>query len=175
MRNLLLILILTIEFFAFSVPYKSYTHPISGGVKIIKIDQDKFVARHNYYRKKLGVPNVKWSDEIAAYAQKWANRLALTCQMKHRSKDEYGENICYTSSSYTENEVVDVWASEEKDFDHTNPVFRSKDLYKYGHYSQLIWRKTKFIGAGAAKCKHGGEIWVCNYDPPGNYINEKVY
>lgn len=145
-------------------------------VKVIRINKEKFVERHNFHRKKVGVPDVEWSDDIADYAQKWANRLALSCKLQHRSaKHGYGENICMAPLSYTEADVVDVWASEEEYFDHKNPVFRHKDLYKYGHYSQVIWRKTKKIGAGAAKCAHGSSIWVCNYDPPGNYIDEKVY
>lgn len=145
-------------------------------IEVIKIDKEKIVERHNFHRRKVGVPDVKWSDEIATYAQKWANQLAVNCQLKHRSdKHGYGENICMAPLSYDEDDVVDVWASEEKNFNHKNPIFRHKDLYRYGHYSQLIWRKTKEIGAGAAKCKHGSSIWVCNYDPPGNYIDEKVY
>ncbi|MCB9222971.1 MAG: hypothetical protein H6582_02245 [Crocinitomicaceae bacterium] len=145
-------------------------------IEEIKIDQQKFVDRHNYYRDKVNVPKVEWSDEIALYAQEWANQLALSCQLKHRSgNDGYGENICMAPISYDEEKVVDIWASEEAKFNHNDPVFRHKDLYKYGHYSQLIWRKTERIGAGAAKCSHGSTIWVCNYDPPGNYIDQRVY
>ena len=163
----------------FSIPY------IQGGmicskhpdqkIEVIRIDQQKFVDRHNFYRKKVGVPDVEWSNEIAAYAQEWADKLAQNCELKHRSKDDYGENICLTPQTYDENQVVDIWASEEKYFNHKDPVYRHKDLYRFGHYSQLIWRKTKKIGAGAANCKHGKAIWVCNYDPPGNYIDQKVY
>ena len=139
------------------------------------IDKKAFVYRHNYYRQKVGVPPVEWDDELAKYADNWAKRLALTCEMNHRKKDNYGENIYWHSSESNENRVVDKWAAEEKYFNHKNPVYKKGQSSKFGHYSQIIWRKTKKIGAAVRNCKGGGQIWVCNYDPPGNYVNEKVY
>jgi hypothetical protein len=34
-----------------------------------------------------------------------------------------------------------------------------------------VWRGTTQLGCGMAQCG-GNDIWVCNYDPPGNYQNE---
>ncbi|MEO9532073.1 MAG: CAP domain-containing protein [Crocinitomicaceae bacterium] len=147
--------------------------PAQPGAPII--DKKAFVDRHNYYRKKVGVPPVVWDDDLAAYADKWAQRLALKCEMKHRSKDNYGENIYWHSGESNEVKVVDKWAAEEKYFNHNDLFYRKGKSSKYGHYSQIIWRKTKRIGAAVRTCKNGGQIWVCNYDPPGNYVNQKIY
>jgi pathogenesis-related protein 1 len=145
--------------------------------EVVEINKEDFVDRHNYYRSKLEIDNVEWSDEIAEYAQKWANKLASTCSMTHRSgKRKYGENIAKTPSRYTEFDVVDLWASEEKYFNHKDKLFKKKNWQQYGHYSQMIWKDTRKIGAGAAICKSSGMvIWVCNYNPPGNFFGEKVY
>lgn len=80
-----------------------------------------------------------------------------------------------TSGKADENRVVDKWAEEEKYFNHKKRTYERGTGRKYGHYSQVIWRDTKLIGAGVATCRNGSQIWVCNYDPPGNYIGEKVY
>jgi len=140
-----------------------------------KLDKEKFVERHNYYRKKVGVPPVEWSDELAVYADGWAKRLAQRCQLQHRKTHKYGENICKYPSGGNEYKVVDLWASEEQYFNHKKRTYRLKGGEKYGHYSQIIWAKTTKIGAAVRMCKDGSQIWVCNYDPPGNYIDAKVY
>jgi hypothetical protein len=43
-----------------------------------------------------------------------------------------------------------------------------------GHYTQIVWRNTKSVGCAVARGK-GVEVWVCNYDPPGNYAGQRPY
>lgn len=144
-------------------------------VERVSFDHQRFVERHNFYRSKLGIPDVEWSDEIAEYAQKWADHLARNCDFEHNPSTDYGENIYMTTGTADEYRVVDKWAAEEKYFNHKKRTYQRGVGRKYGHYSQVIWKETKHIGAGVARCKHGDEIWVCNYDPAGNFIGEKVY
>ena len=47
-----------------------------------------------------------------------------------------------------------------------------------GHYTQLIWAKTYAIGCGYTQYRDGRfnkGLYVCNYGPAGNYINENIY
>jgi len=138
-----------------------------------KKEQEEIIDVHNQWRAEVGVDNLKWSDELASVAQKWANKLAKQgCRMKH-SKSPYGENIYWSSFASTPKEAVDEWGTEKKYY-HGRKIKASK-VHKYGHYTQMVWRKSKLVGCGRAKCKRGGEIWVCNYSPAGNIIGEYAY
>jgi pathogenesis-related protein 1 len=136
------------------------------------------VARHNYWRSKVKVKPLVWSEELAAFAQKWADELARKgCEMEHRPATgewgtRYGENIYWSSGMSNEaTAVVDSWASEVKFF---NPRNGKCSGGVCGHYTQIVWSATTQVGCGMAKCGNE-EIWVCNYDPPGNYKNQKPY
>lgn len=58
----------------------------------VEIDKEAFVSRHNFYRSKVGAPDIHWNDSLALYAQTWANYLAKRCELEH-SDGGYGENI----------------------------------------------------------------------------------
>ena len=137
------------------------------------------VDRHNYWRSKVGTPALVWSDKMAAFAQAWATELSTRgCEMKHRPRkgkwngSAYGENIYWSSGLKNHAaDVVDAWASEVVYYDSISGKCKNDVC---GHYTQLVWSKTSEIGCGMAKCGNQ-EIWVCNYNPPGNYIGQKPY
>jgi len=62
-------------------------------------ESQAIVERHNYWRAELGIAPLTWSDELANYAQQWANKLSNRgCQLEHRPNDGewkqlYGENL----------------------------------------------------------------------------------
>lgn len=131
--------------------------------------------RHNKWRAELGLPPLKWSNKIAAVAQKWANVLKNRgCKMEH-SSTKYGENIYWSmGAKRTPQEAVDAWGSEKQYFNFET-LTCNEHWSKCGHYTQLIWENTTSVGCAMAYCKDGAEIWVCNYDPPGNYTGQKPY
>jgi len=143
-------------------------------IKTETINKELIVERHNYHRAKVGAPDIQWSDTLAEYAQNWAEKIAETCQLKH-SGGQYGENIFWSTTPRAGNYVVDSWCKEEKYFNHKNTTYSQGKSSKSGHYSQVIWAKSLFVGAGVAFCANGSQMWVCVYDPPGNYIGEKAY
>jgi pathogenesis-related protein 1 len=144
----------------------------SSEVKIKEIDQNKVVELHNIYRREVKVPNLEYSEECAAYAQRWAKYLAQKNKgLNHSNSNKYGENIYWCSAEASETKMVDSWVKEKKLFSTKSRKHNSKN----GHYTQVIWKDTKFVGAGMAVAKDGSEYWVCTYYPAGNYIGEKVY
>ena len=153
----------------------------STGSAFTATDVESFVGYHNKIRSKIGVEPVEWSPEIAAYAQKWADRLAAKGDLEHRPVDGewarvYGENLAIDRSIVA---CAEVWHSEVKDYPSVEPIPSDFSSFTAGHYTQMVWRKTKRIGAGVAKVKEGPfkgmTLVVCNYDPAGNMIGEKPY
>lgn len=122
------------------------------------------------------IPPLVWSSEVAQTAQAWAER----CKFEH-SGGKYGENI-YASAgkSASPADVVESWVSEAKNYDYA--ANSCSDVC--GHYTQVVWRKSERLGCGMANCSVNSpfgsgfsdwEFWVCNYDPPGNFNNQKPY
>lgn len=131
---------------------------------------------HNQARREVGIEDLKWSDELAAYAQEWADELAQSgCEMVHRTVNDKGENIYWVSdlSSTTPMDAVYAWYSEKADF--KNDVLSMDNILTIGHYTQIIWKDTREVGMGMAVCEDGGAIVVANYDPSGNYLGERAY
>ena len=127
---------------------------------------------HNEYRSDVGIAGISWSEEVATSAQAWADELAKDCDFKHSGGD-FGENIwAGTEGAYSPTNVVDSWGGEIVDYDYeSNTCAADKDC---GHYTQIVWKNTTKVGCGVATCG-GLDIWVCQYDPPGNFIGEKPY
>ena len=141
-------------------------------VKTRTIDQQKIIDRHNHYRKMVHVPSLKYSKECADYAQHWAEKLALQNNgLKHSGSSKFGENIYWKSGKANGVIMVDKWAEEKKYFNSKS----RKHTHKNGHYSQVVWRNTEYVGIGMAIAKDGSEYWVASYYPAGNYIGEKAY
>lgn len=134
-------------------------------------------AAHNRVRAPLKLPPLVWSSELARFAQSWADKLAKRgCRLQHRprsgaDKQKYGENIfSATGQSSDVGAVVDAWAEEVKDY--SPKTNRCKGVC--GHYTQIVWRASRQVGCGMATCGDT-EVWVCNYDPPGNFVGQKPY
>jgi len=153
----------------FILPFISFTSEIS---EEREIDQFAVIERHNDYRRDLGLNDLQYSEECAQKAQLWAEHLAKKNRgLKHSKFDGYGENIAWNSIEMSESETVDMWGEEIEKFNKR----RRKFTYATGHYSQIVWKNTKFVGTGMAVAKDGSEYWVCNYYPTGNVIGEKAY
>ncbi|KYF73680.1 Fis family transcriptional regulator [Sorangium cellulosum] len=120
------------------------------------------------------LPGLTWSREIAEVAQAYADR----CVFDH-SESRYGENLYRTGrSSVTPEEVVAAWVDEAANYDLASNGCSST----CGHYTQVVWADSLRLGCGVADCtgdpRFGGgawQIWVCNYDPPGNFVGERPY
>lgn len=142
---------------------------------------NQILNAHNNYRLELGLDNLVWSKALATSSKKWANKLISSNQFKHSNTDN-GENIYYISGADANPiEVVDSWASEKEFFNYQTKKcienccdFEECCQDKCGHYTQIIWRDTKEVGCAVSK-KGSTQIWVCQYNPPGNYVDEKTY
>lgn len=133
------------------------------------------LERHNYWRADVGVTEkLEWSEEMADWAADWAKKLKRkNCGWEHRPDNDFGENLFKgTAGAFDAAYVVDAWASEKADYNYDKN--KCKPGKMCGHYTQIIWQTTKKVGCAKIECD-GMDIWVCNYDPPGNWVGEKPY
>ncbi|HEV1287898.1 MAG TPA: CAP domain-containing protein [Bryobacteraceae bacterium] len=129
------------------------------------------LAAHNAVRARAKVPPLMWSDKLAAEAQRWASRLLAGNKFDHNPDSHYGENLFdIRGDSVSPAFVVSAWGSEVKDYDYASNTCRRV----CGHYTQIVWASTKQVGCGVARDSRR-EVWVCNYDPPGNWIGKRPY
>jgi pathogenesis-related protein 1 len=131
----------------------------------------EMLAAHNAVREDVGVPKLIWSPDLARAAQVWANRLASEGALRHSPNPKYGENLYLIHNGRSSaREVVNSWAAEASDYDYPRNTCRSR----CGHYTQIIWSETRQLGCAVAR-RDQTEVWVCEYNPPGNYVGERPY
>ena len=151
-------------------------------------DIDEMLAAHNRWRKTVNTAPLTYSSTLAASAQEWANHLKQSnhCQMQHSKPDgKYGENLFWASAlrwsdgrsemqTVSPKQVVDDWGNERADYHYKdNSCTKGKMC---GHYTQVIWNSTSTVGCAFAVCEDSHEqVWVCQYQTPGNWIGQKPY
>ena len=129
------------------------------------------LAAHNVVRAREHVPPLQWSERLAGYARAWAERLLTEKRFLHHRDRAYGENLFEISGARASPaQVVAAWDAESADYDYLTNKCRGV----CGHYTQVVWASTKQVGCGVARDSRR-EIWVCNYDPPGNWIGKRPY
>jgi len=143
-------------------------HAASGDESGVPTGLAGILAAHNKLRAQHCAPPLAWSPQIAKVAQHWADHLAgANCAFNH-SHGRYGENLAAGSpGAMTNYGVVEYWYREIDKYDFAHGGF-SMDT---GHFTQVVWRGTTQIGCGTTTCG-GFQLWVCNYDPPGNMQGE---
>lgn len=84
------------------------------------------------------------------------------------SNGNYGENVFWTSDinlsdSDAAIQATKLWYNEVSKYDYNNPGFSLST----GHFTQIVWKSTIYLGIGVARSKSG--VYICgSYDPPGN-------
>lgn len=131
----------------------------------------EMMGAHNAVRAKLGLPPLAWSDSLAERSQQWAEALIHRGEFTPRRDGVYGENLFeIMGDTAAPSDAVNAWASEAKDYNaETNTC-----SHRCGHYTQLVWRDTKYVGCGVAG-NGKRQVWVCNYDPAGNVSGQRPY
>lgn len=151
-------------------------------------------AAHNVSRAGLGLPDLTWSTELAEFAQQWSDSLAgdQCGSIQHRDQNRYGENLAMRGSTrvgegFSPEDAVAGWVAEEACWDFgtiqgsercDTSCVQDLNSNGCGHYTQVVWRNTERVGCGYSTCERQGfryEVWVCNYDPPGNFIGQAPY
>lgn len=136
--------------------------------------KDQCLKWHNEYRSAHQVGNVTWNDKLAEGAEEWANYLADNNKFEHKKNIQPGENLYLSGSPLpTEpcTEATQLFYGEIKDYDFNKPGF----ALNTGHFTQVVWKNTKEIGAAVKTRKDGRLIVVIRYSPAGNFVGEENF
>ena len=150
-------------------------HPKPEQTPLSSEEIETILERHNYWRADVGVnEKLQWSDDMAKLAADWAKKLKrMGCGFEHRPDNKFGENLFKgTTGYYSAADAIDAWASEKPDYNYNRN--KCKPGKMCGHYTQIVWKTTQKVGCAKITCD-GYDIWVCNYDPPGNWVGQKPY
>ena len=150
-------------------------------------DQLGMTEAHNVVRASVSPPAnpplapLVWSDGLVTIAKAHADK----CIFEH-SMGDTGENLYASvgSPAPTPQSVVDSWASETEFYDYASNDCTPGE--QCGHYTQIVWRDTGAVGCAQVTCTGNSPFsgpfaddpwvnWVCEYDPPGNWVGEKPY
>ncbi|KAH6932401.1 hypothetical protein HPB50_005313 [Hyalomma asiaticum] len=169
------------------------------------------VNRHNEHRSEVaqgrlrGFPaaadmqELLWDDEIAQVAQAHASLCTpptgdILQHDKHEDRftsqfQTTGQNLAWDGQSYPVNGpnwtfAIDEWYVEYKHY--PAQYVRQfpgagRTAMPTGHFTQVIWAKTRYIGCGYVYYTVPGaqfpymRKYTCNYGPSGNYRRRSVY
>ena len=119
-----------------------------------------------------------WSASLADTARSWAAQcrdtqapIGMIDHNPGRSTGHpwyVGENIYAASWPAPPQSAVTSWASEVAFYDYARNSCAAGQVC--GHYTQLVWRTTAFVGCARSYCPglaYAHSV-VCNYGPGGN-------
>ncbi|CAH1773109.1 unnamed protein product, partial [Owenia fusiformis] len=158
---------------------------IGFGYSQTTVFEKNILRRHNELRAcHENTPPLKWHKAMATRALIYCKTLERTGAFAHspsskRQKPLAGENLWRSRSSYSQrsgmnemgNKAAQSWYDEIEDYNYNEPGFSSAT----GHFTQLIWETTEFLGCGIAEGKHGrwySYTVCCQYSLPGNYMKQ---
>ncbi|XP_018561493.1 venom allergen 3-like [Anoplophora glabripennis] len=151
------------------------------------------VNKHNELRRMIsegrvpGQPRgtnlkqLRYDENLAREAQK----ISDTCRFEHVKVSDgrwhaVGQNL-YASYS-TAHQPGANWAKAIQDWFNEYPYYKYGDRstnHQNGHYTQVVWADTEYVGCGYTLCKGTSwpyeKIYTCNYGPAGNYVGQLPY
>lgn len=139
--------------------------------KFVTFAKKGFEATNNF-RTIHHSPPLKWSDKLAARAQKLAYQMALNGSIQAPGIDQLGENRAKLSAvnydcEMAGEEAARIWYSQGSRYSYSDPRMNSDT----DSFTQMIWKSTRDVGMGCAQRKGSvtNEIYVVAlYYPSGN-------
>ncbi len=137
------------------------------------------IVMHNSARASVRQGELVWDADLAADATAYAQEMARTNRFEHstqpRGNPNQGENLWRgTRHAYRYDEMAQHWIDERRDFLNgaVPAISRTGDYRDVGHYTQIIWSRTRRFGCGMASNAHD-DFLACRYVPAGNVVGER--
>uniref|UniRef100_A0A1I7TDR0 SCP domain-containing protein n=1 Tax=Caenorhabditis tropicalis TaxID=1561998 RepID=A0A1I7TDR0_9PELO len=150
------------------------------------IAKGTYVAKGTQQKPGANLRKIKWDNTVATSAQNYAN----TCPTGHSKGSGYGENLYWSWTSGTPSALDSYgpkasasWESEFQSYGWTSNTLDTATFNSgIGHATQMAWANTYAIGCGVKNCGPDATknnmikiAVVCQYNTPGNYINQPIY
>lgn len=134
------------------------------------------LAAQNDARKRMGVPALKWSSELASRADAVARVAGKgSCSINAAQRTAKAENASYywaagmrriagsdmaqdISASY----LVSRWREGSADYDVAKGLCRTKSS-TCDSYSRMVAPKAKSVGCARNICSNQAQVWICLY------------
>lgn len=127
------------------------------------------LTTHNIYRKNHKSPKMEIDTKLCKEAQKYAEYLASIHKVVHDENTNCGENIITLKGVLSNGRnVTNWWYKEINKYNFDNPRFDPSS----GHFTQVVWKNSKFFGYGEAVSNHKTIYAVARYFPAGNVDKE---
>lgn len=169
-------------------PINSTTSPTNASIQSTKTNNDtsqQIIDSHNLYRNNTNpraknMKDIRWSDDLAQSSMQWAKQ----CKWQHSNTKNVGENLYATTiknKNFDPSIAVKSWGDEGEYYNYNNNSCQKGK--QCGHYTQVVWANSDKVGCAINTCDKldgsgfpsGGTFVVCQYSPPGNYVNQKPY
>ncbi|KAH6662784.1 CAP domain-containing protein [Halenospora varia] len=138
---------------------------------------EQAVQAHNKARSEApggSRPALRWSNQLAASAQAWANHLASINAMQHDpNSGAEGENLYGTTGEAKFVDAANAWCNERANY-HGEKIGEG-NFGSYGHYTQVVWPETTEVGMAMAKGSNGWTWVVGRYKARGNYSGQTAW
>ena len=159
--------------------------------QVTSAERQAFLDGHNNVRRMVDpracppLPPLVWHDALAELAQNYSEK----CTFTHNSQrvmavkgifSSVGENLYQGLGLHSSmnagvmevENVTETWIMEEMFYNYTTNTCSNV----CGHYTQVVWRNTTYIGCGITNCTSPDRyIVVCNYGEAGNFVGQSPY
>lgn len=149
-----------------------------------RIEAQEMLDLHNEFRRFVrpsasNMLEMRWNRTLALIAQEYANKCLFVHNNQRTSQvngefDYVGENLYISwGMPNPHSSAVESWNEEKKDYVYGTGCIPQKVC---GHYTQVIWWNSEYVGCGQATCsavpgissckaENPCTLVVCNYGP----------
>jgi hypothetical protein len=173
--------------------------PLGVCAQLTPSETSEILEAHNRWRAIHQAAPLRWSDELARYAQAWAETLVRRYPGRLLHSEDHkgvrpeagdlgyggwGENLYWGSAllwpdgrreaelDLAPQDVINSWGNEVEWYDFGTGRCSPRAEDGCGHFTQMVWMGTTAVGCGRAIGADQSQVWACSYDPPGNYEGE---
>lgn len=115
------------------------------------------LSEHNKYRARHGSPPVFYDRTLEQFAMQRAEYMASTDIFAHPRSLPFGENLYWRSGRQASCQAaLSAWYKEDKWYNYERGSFSPST----GHFTQMIWKATRYVGCASAKSSRTGRMYI---------------